>query len=102
MLIRQRPTAMARMPSMRAHGLNPRAPGAPVRAAVAVVVPAAKPPRDPQPPAAASAVDPETPAEKAARAGGFHESSYELQHGLLISESEWPDDVTIPGALGER
>jgi hypothetical protein len=40
--------------------------------------------------------------EKPPRAGGFHESSYELQHGLLISESEWPDDVTIPGALGER
>ena len=39
---------------------------------------------------------------KAARAGGFHESSFELQHGLQVSESEWPDDVTMPGALGER
>lgn len=39
---------------------------------------------------------------KAARAGGFHESSYELRHGLDISESEWPGDTTIPGALGER
>jgi hypothetical protein len=43
-----------------------------------------------------------SPAKQAARAGGFHESSYELQHGLQVSESEWPDDVTVPGALGER
>lgn len=34
-------------------------------------------------------------------AGGFHESSYELQQGLDVSESEWPPDVTIPGALGD-
>ena len=40
--------------------------------------------------------------ERAARAGGFHESSYELQAGLQVSESEWPDDVTVPGKLGER
>lgn len=40
--------------------------------------------------------------ERAARAGGFHESSYELQAGLQVSESEWPDDVTMPGKLGER
>jgi hypothetical protein len=39
---------------------------------------------------------------QAARAGGFHESSYELQAGLQVSESEWPDDVTVPGKLGER
>ncbi len=39
---------------------------------------------------------------RAARAGGFHESSYELQAGLQVSESEWPDDVTVPGKLGER
>jgi len=61
----------------------PRAPAAPVVSA---------------PPAS----DDATPAEKAARAGGFHESSYELQHGLQVSESEWPDDVTVPGRLGER
>ena len=36
------------------------------------------------------------------RAGGFHESSYELQNGLQITESEWPDDVTVPGSLGDR
>ena len=54
-------------------------------------------------PAALAAVpEGDSPAVKAARAGGFHESSYELQHGLQVSESEWPDDVTIPGALGER
>jgi hypothetical protein len=39
---------------------------------------------------------------KAARAGGFHESSYELRSGLEVSESEWPADTTIPGALGEH
>ena len=32
----------------------------------------------------------------------FPEGFYELQHGLLISESEWPDDVTIPGALDDH
>lgn len=54
----------------------------------------------PADPAAASSE--ETPDEAAARAGGFHESSYELQHGLQVSESDWPEDVTVPGALGER
>lgn len=44
----------------------------------------------------------ESAEERAARAGGFHESSYELQAGLQVSESEWPDDVTVPGKLGER
>ena len=97
--------ALARMPSMRPHPLNPRAPTAPGSSAapsiqVSKVLAAVSAP-------AASGVIPaaaevESPAEKAARAGGFHESSYELQHGLQVSESEWPDDVTIPGALGER
>ncbi|MES2957198.1 MAG: hypothetical protein V4792_03370 [Pseudomonadota bacterium] len=49
-----------------------------------------------------AAPDAESAAALAARAGGFHESSYELQNGLQVSESEWPDDVTMPGALGER
>ena len=31
--------------------------------------------------------------EAAARAGGFHESSYELRLGLEVSESAWPDDA---------
>jgi hypothetical protein len=39
---------------------------------------------------------------EAVRAGGFHESSYELKSGLEISESEWPADTTIPGVLGEN
>jgi hypothetical protein len=86
---------------MRPHGLNPRAPAAPAKAAGAAAVPAAVPPRVHEMPVLAPPGDSETPAERAARAGGFHESSYELQHGLLISESEWPDDVTIPGALDE-
>lgn len=29
----------------------------------------------------------------ATRAGGFHESSYELRLGLEVSESAWPDDA---------
>ncbi len=77
------------MPSMRPHALNPRAPPA-----------AAKPTAPASPPQPASVT--ESDAEVVARAGGFHESSYELQHGLQISESAWPDDVTVPGALGER
>jgi hypothetical protein len=40
--------------------------------------------------------------EEAELAGGFHESSYELRTGMDIVESDWPDDVTIPGGLGER
>jgi hypothetical protein len=39
--------------------------------------------------------------EERARAGGFHESSYELRTGLDMLETEWPDDTTIPGALGD-
>jgi hypothetical protein len=33
--------------------------------------------------------------------GGFHESSYELRTGVDIIESDWPDDVTIPGGLDD-
>jgi hypothetical protein len=40
--------------------------------------------------------------QEAVRAGGFHESSYELKNGLEVSESEWPGETTIPGPLGER
>jgi hypothetical protein len=102
MLIRRRSLAQARMPSMRALALNPRAPAVPVHGAGAgAQAPSQAPARGPQTPLAASAGDAETPAEWAARTGGFHESSYELQHGLHISESEWPEDVTIPGQLDE-
>jgi hypothetical protein len=92
------------MPSMRLHPLNPRlatpAPGSsqavtsPAKSAraasTAPLVPVLPVP------------DEESAEVTAARAGGFHESSFELQHGLQVSESEWPDDVTMPGALGER
>lgn len=39
--------------------------------------------------------------EERRRAGGFHESSYELRTGMDIVESDWPDDVTIPGSLDD-
>jgi hypothetical protein len=93
MWIRRAANAQARMPSMRQPPLNPGQPGqaAPQHKA------------DANKPASASAsADEETEDAAAARAGGFHESSYELRHGLQISESEWPDDVTVPGGLGER
>jgi hypothetical protein len=35
------------------------------------------------------------------RAGGFHESSYELRTGMDMTETEWPDDTTVPGALDD-
>jgi hypothetical protein len=75
----------ARMPSMRPSALNTRRRAAKGEASGQSASPAAQ---------AASEDD--------ATAGGFHESSYELRHGLEISESEWPPDVTIPGALGDR
>jgi hypothetical protein len=89
---------MARMPSTRSQPLNPRLAGASVPTATvgaagfartAVSAPAAQ-------------ADPVEARAAAARAGGFHESSYELQLGLEVSESEWPDDTTMPGSLGER
>jgi hypothetical protein len=96
MLIRPPSRVLARMPSTRSQPLNPRIsamPPPPVR-------PPATPPKAAQPLPAAP--DPQTQAEEAARAGGFHESSYELRSGLEVSESEWPPDTTIPGALGPR
>ena len=76
------------MPSMRQPALNPRAPG------VEQARPAAGASR-PEPRAA------DTEAVEVATAGGFHESSYELQHGMNITESAWPDDVTLPGRLAD-
>jgi len=92
---------------MRPHPLNPSAP-VPRASTAAPSVQASKVLAAVSVPAASGAIPAtveaefESPSAKAARAGGFHESSYELQHGLQVSESEWPDDVTIPGALGER
>lgn len=96
MWIRRAEPLHARMPSSaRAPGLNPRqrTPAAPA----AKKLPPTETSAPPEPPR-----DEESDHERAARVGGFHESSYELQHGLQVSESEWPDDVTVPGALGDR
>lgn len=93
---------MARMPSTRSQPLNPLVAGLPVPPS-AVVPPTmrrAAPPAVAAPPA--EEVDPIEARAAAARAGGFHESSYELKLGLEVSESEWPDDTTVPGRLGER
>jgi hypothetical protein len=102
------------MPSMRPHPLNPRAPAVPEPAAApapvaAPVEPSPQAPtrqnvsgapvrmRDTPPPAGADSA-----AEESALRGGFHESSYELTQGLQITESDWPDDITLPGGLDER
>lgn len=77
------------MPSMRPAALN-------ARGAAASKDEAAGRPASTAAQAASDADD------DAATAGGFHESSYELRHGLEITESEWPPDITIPGALGDR
>lgn len=99
------PSFMARMPSTRRPPLAPPP--------VLVSVPGAKPAAAPLPvatqaPAVALApavaagqavvvvapeVDEFETAAAAARAGGFHESSYELRLGLEVSESVWPDDA---------
>lgn len=96
---------MARMPSTRAQPLNPHVAGLPApitqfdplgpvrRPVAAVPAPVASPPAEP---------DLVEAREAAARAGGFHESSYELRLGLDVSESEWPEDTTMPGDLGRR
>jgi hypothetical protein len=103
----RRPTyLLARMPSTRP---SPSAPRPPAAAAALPPAQGSASARKPNPAAAArsqeaaaQAAAADGAATGAARAGGFHESSYELQSGLQVSESEWPDDVTVPGALGER
>jgi hypothetical protein len=87
---------------MRPHPLNPRlAAPAPAHGSTSQAKPASPAPLVPLV-RALTVPDDDSAEVKAARAGGFHESSFELQHGLQVSESEWPDDVTMPGALGER
>lgn len=83
------------MPSTRSQPLNPRL--------TAQAAPAAAKPAPPPAPAARRATPaPTQEADDAVRAGGFHESSYELKNGLEVNESEWPPDTTIPGALAPR
>lgn len=105
---------MARMPSTQAQPLNPRLGKTPAVATARPATlttrmptprpapPAPRPPPAAPPPPAAAQADAEDEAEAKARAGGFHESSYELKQGLDVSESEWPPDITAPGALGLR
>ena len=85
------------MPSMRPQALSPRVP--PVPSANSTAKPLAAGASLSAPPA--SAIDALSAADSAPTSGGFHESSYELQFGLQISESDWPEDVTLPGALDE-
>lgn len=82
---------MARMPSSRARPLIPRAVPAPGVALPAPLVVTALP--------GAEATEAR---ERAVRAGGFHESSYELQTGLDVIESEWPEGAAVPGSPSER
>lgn len=84
------------MPSTRSQGLNPRLPAEPV----APPEPHARP--APNTDAEAAERDDAAEADVEARAGGFHESSYELHQGLQVSESDWPEDVTVPTPLGKR
>jgi hypothetical protein len=86
MWIRPKHLPLARMPSMRP---PPSAPAASKR----------RTPASPEPPLPER--EEENDVEKNKRAGGFHESSYELRTGMDIFESEWPDDATIPGPLDD-
>jgi hypothetical protein len=79
--------ARARMPSMRPQPSAPALKPAP-RGAV---------PPAPAEPARDEVGDDGLPT----RAGGFHESSYELRTGMDMLETEWPDDTTVPGALDD-
>jgi hypothetical protein len=88
MWIRPNRLPLARMPSLRPPA-TPPAPGS---------VADMQQRKGPQP----TLPPPLNAEEEALLAGGFHESSYELRAGVDILESDWPDDVTIPGALGER
>jgi hypothetical protein len=96
---------MARMPSTRAKPLNPRLGHAPVpspamSAAARMPLPPTRSVPVVLPPAPVH--DEEDEREEQARAGGFHESSYELKQGLDVTESEWPPDTTVPGSLAPR
>lgn len=84
---------------MRQFPLNPRPPAAPVAPGVTpgadnVPAPAAQP-AAPLAEAVPAATGGDQPAGAYVRSGGFHESSYELHHGLQISESEWSEDMLV-------
>lgn len=81
--------ARARMPSMRPPSSAP---------ALKPPVPRAVVPTAPAEPARDDGGDDGVPTT---RAGGFHESSYELRTGMDMMETEWPDDTTVPGALDD-
>lgn len=89
MWIRPNRQILARMPSMRPQPTPPAAPGS---------VPDMQQRKAAQPTRLPPLSEEE---EKKKRAGGFHESSYELRTGMDMHESDWPDDVTIPGALDD-
>ena len=88
MWIRPNRQMLARMPSMRPPP-TPPAPGS---------VKDMQQRKGPQP----TLPPPLSEEEEAELAGGFHESSYELRTGMDIVESDWPDDVTMPGALDDH
>jgi hypothetical protein len=100
MWIRKRPLVLARMPSLRQFPLNPRPPAAP---AVPVAMPVPDVVAESTAPTTAAAAElglaaagGSLPDAVHVRAGGFHESSYELHHGLQVSESEWSEDLMVP------
>jgi len=99
MWIRNRPLVLARMPSMRQFPLNPRPPAAPAAPVAApgpdVVAISTAQTTAPLANTGPSATDGSQPAPAYVRAGGFHESSYELHHGLQVSESEWSEDMIV-------
>jgi hypothetical protein len=107
MLYRPLPLLLARMPSTRSQPLNPRVAGTPAQAPVMSKLPPVRPgppnspSRAPDPVRHDDDEDDSDTLDKARRAGGFHESSFDLKNGLEVSESDWPPDTTIPGALDE-
>ncbi len=85
------PPLLARMPSMRPQPTAPARVEPRQRLSKPATVPA--PEATPDEPALSEE-------ERRAR-GGFHESSYELRTGMDMTETEWPDDTTLPGALDD-
>jgi hypothetical protein len=94
MWIRPNRLPLARMPSMRPPPTPPTPPAPPAPGSVKDMQ-QRKGPKPSLPPPLSAEEEPKL-------AGGFHESSYELRTGVDIVESDWPDDVTIPGALDDE